>query len=725
MVEDISPRRMKALDFLSLRNVQFVIPDYQRGYVWEAKKQIDTLLLDFLAILKDESQGHFIGIFIYLANSVSSFSENQFHIIDGQQRLTSLFLILFALRQICEDNGDTKNANIFTNNYFTNNEARADDMRLKLKLLRGNNDVYLKIANHEFQQINEEDKETNLYKAYSYILNFFKSLVSEYSIDQIRDAMNKLSLVTIPLAQSDDPHQIFESINAKGSPLTAIDLVRNFVLTHLDDQERDKLIKSHWQKIEEKFPSKDLQDFLRFFLMNQSKNFVNKKNVYKAFCDYYFRQIEQFDNKNILEQILSYAQYYHEIYFEDLNLITGELKNVLIEFRMIDSTMLAPFVIEIYKLYKEQKLSRIMTINCFNLLIIYLFRRSIIGLDTSAITRLFTRITNIIEPYYDGIDYDDIYQKLIERLIVKNLNTEQRMPNDVEIRDILKVKEVYGLKDSLKTLFTKIENHNNSAPVDTSKLQIEHILPQNGDKWVKSLNISEQEHQKQVNRIGNLTFASKSDNITMSNNLFEYKTKILKNTSHLKINQSIINLERWGVEEIEKRTDEIIDEIISLYPYPQISSIIENANSTRFSKSNRKTNSSINYNSINQTSSKRIIRSEKTLSEKYAEVSDEIRNLYDTVKDYILQLGTNISELKLKVYTAFKKTTNIICLEIRDTTIKCTFRLNPKDYSKIEGVRDVTNIGHWGTGDLQIILNNLSDLEKFKFIFDDAYHNNS
>jgi uncharacterized protein with ParB-like and HNH nuclease domain/predicted transport protein len=682
------------------------------------------LLEDFLAILREETQGHFIGIIIYLGIAGTSFSEHKLYVIDGQQRLTTLFLMLFAIRQICEENGDTRNAFNFTNNYILNNEARVDDMRLKLKPLRGGNDVYFKIANQNFKDIHEEDKSTNLYKSYIHIYNFFKYRVREYSIDQIREAMRKLYLVDIPLCENDNPQQIFESINSKGSPLLAIDLVRNFVLMQLDGKDKDKLFESYWRKIENLFSSDgELEEFLRIFLINQSKKFVNKKNIYSSFRDYYNQSI-LLGNEMILGQILSFARHYDEIYFKDINLIHGELKNVLIEFRMIESVMPAPFLIEIYKLYKEQKLSSKLASACFNLIITFLLRRAIIGMNTSSITKLFTTLPSVIESYFEGIDYDEMYNRLVDRLIYMNLNGEQRMPSDYEIRDVLKDKEVYGLKNPLKIIFTKIENYNNSAPVDTSKLQIEHLLPQNGEKWAKSLNISEEEYQIQLNRIGNLTFASKSDNIAMSNNLFEYKKEILKNTGHLKINQNIINLEKWDIEEIEKRTHEMIDQIIFLYPYPDLSSI-SRYERNRPIRAPRKIESRLNNISPNEVSGRQIIHQDKIFDEKYSEASNRTRELYDNVKKYIFQLGPDISEQKQKYYTAFKKTNNIICIEIGKTFLKCSLRLNPIYYQLSEKIRDVTNIGHWGTGDLQLYIYNETDLNNFKFIFEDAYHKNS
>lgn len=146
------------------------------------------------------------------------------------------------------------------------------------------------------------------------------------------------------------------------------------------------------------------------------------------------------------------------------------------------------------------------------------------------------------------------------------------VPDNKQIYDLVINANMYKNKTALRIFLDKLEHDNNPAPVNLSSLSIEHLMPQTPTKqWIEELNITEDEYQRNLNKLGNLTLAAKSDNSKMRNNPWEYKNEILKSTSHLIINQEILEKEQWNIEEINDRTEVLISEINRLFPYPETS----------------------------------------------------------------------------------------------------------------------------------------------------------
>ena len=176
----------------------------------------------------------------------------------------------------------------------------------------------------------------------------------------------------------------------------------------------------------------------------------------------------------------------------------------------------------------------------------------------------------------DG-NYTNIYTHCVKYLVDNNKDKQSFMPDDEYLKSNLKGLNAYALKNYLFVIFEKIESHNNPAPVDFSVLNIEHLMPQTPTKeWIEALGIKKEVYEYNLNRLGNLTLATASDNSRMSNNLFEYKKAVLESTSHLKMNAEILACPTWGIDEIDKRTDMIINKICELYPYVSVGDEVKN-----------------------------------------------------------------------------------------------------------------------------------------------------
>lgn len=556
---------------------QFVIPVYQRNYTWTSNKEVKQYFDDLECILKGKYNQHFLGILIYLINEFN-FSSREFSIIDGQQRLTTTFLILYAIKYLMIEKGETEQASQLENQYLTNLFV-PDNLKFKLKPLVADDIVYQQIVNDRFNEI--ENKTSNVYKNYEWIKKQLTFLLKTYSFNDIIMALNKLYVVCIPITKEDSPQKIFESINSTGAKLVASDLIRNYVLMDIESNTQERYYNTYWKEIEKYVTSdsKKLELFFRFFLAAKTKSLSSMSAIYNDFKNWYSNEYEinHVEPEIALKEIVRYAKYYAAIYYKPIKEVDSRIKNSVEEFRNTLSDMPAPLFIELYSMCETldeegkplityQQFSEIIDlVNC------YLIRRAICGLDTSDITRLFPTLLKDILRECNG-EYTNIVEYTKKNLINKQRGKAAMMPNDDYMRTYLEFANVYSLRVTLRVIFDKIETFNNPAPVDLSKLSVEHLMPQTPTKeWLDTLKVDETKYEKNLHRLGNLTLATKVDNSKMKNKPWDYKKSILEDTSHLKMNKEILAIPQWTIAEINKRNKKLIEDIITLYPYSSAS----------------------------------------------------------------------------------------------------------------------------------------------------------
>lgn len=571
MQQENIPIKVGLLELLyGSQGTQFVIPAYQRNYTWVANKEVKQLLEDIKVVLSGERNKHFIGIMIYLETSLSPFQRER-SVIDGQQRLTTIFLMLYAIKELMLEKGMNSEAEKLENMYLVNpfNETN----KFKLKPLVSDDAVYQQIVVRDYSNIQE--KKANVYLNFFYIKNTLQDLLATHSINNILEAMNKLYIVCVPIGKDDYPQKIFESINATGAKLTASDLIRNFILMPIPSDLQDKYYEQYWKRLEQLIDSdsKKLEAFFRFFIMAKRMTLINKSAVYRAFTEWYNDNIAIYGEENILKEIVNYASYYNTIYKAPIASLDSVLRKAVEEFRFILSDMPAPLLMELYAIHKStdsygnpcisaKQLSEIIVI-----LNSYLMRRSLCGMDTSDITRYFPALLK--ETLTDcGDNYIDIVEIFKKNLVNRNKGNSQEMPDNNRLRDRIQNANMYNLRTWVSIFFRKLELENNPAPVDFSKLSIEHLMPQTATpEWYEALNINKDTYNENVHRFGNLTLAARSDNSRMGNKVWEYKNNVLASTSHLKLNHEILKKAHWTIADIEERTQQLIADITRLYPY--------------------------------------------------------------------------------------------------------------------------------------------------------------
>lgn len=577
-MENQEPKKVGLLKFLQMSmGSQFVIPVYQRNYTWTANKEVKQYFDDLENVLNKKYDKHFLGIIIYLDTPID-YSTREFSVIDGQQRLTTTFLILYAVKNLMISKGMEEEATKLENQFLVNQYV-PDKLKLKLKPLVADDQVYKQIVSDQFDDITE--KGSNVYKNYNWIIEKVESLLQTYSFNDILMALDKLYVVCVPVTSNDSPQKIFESINSTGAKLVASDLIRNYILMDIPSDTQEVYYNQYWKKIEENLTSdsKKIELFFRMFLACKIQSLPNKSEVYGEFKEWF--SLESSSGKTVeecLKEIVTYSKYYNSIYSKSLDKVEPDIREAVKDFRNNLTEMPAPLLMEIYNLYSsiDEEGNRLVTAKQFseiiNLVNVYLIRRSICALDTSDITRLFPTVMKDVLNDCDG-KYGNIVDIAKKNLVNKQRGKAAAMPTDDEIRNYLANANVYNNRVTLRVIFDKMETYNNSAPVDLSKLSVEHLMPQTPTKeWLEALDVDAETYEKNLHRLGNLTLATRSDNSKMKNKPWEYKKEILADTAHLIMNQRILAKEKWTIADIDERNKELIEQFIELYPYLSASS---------------------------------------------------------------------------------------------------------------------------------------------------------
>ena len=570
--QENTPVRVGLLDLLyNSQGAQYVIPAYQRNYTWTAAKEVNQLIDDLKEVLKGKYSKHFIGIMIYLEKSINPFRRER-AIIDGQQRLTTIFLALYAIKDLLLAHGMEDEARQLESSYLINSINK--DIKFKLKPLVSDDLVYQKIVTGDIESVTETD--SNVYKNFLFLKKKIAELANSYSLlNEILPSINKLYLVCVPITEDDYPQKIFESINATGEKLTASDLIRNFILMPIESQTQDEYYTKYWKNLETLVSSnsKKLEAFFRFFLMAKNRTLINKTAVYYAFTNWYKDNIADYGIEGIFKEIIAYAQYFNNIYLRDLQDLEVELREPFFEFREILSDMPAPLMLELYAIHStkdsagKDKISAADFGQIISITNSYLMRRALAGMDTSDISRYFPTLLKEVLSDCNG-DYSNIVEVFKKNLVNRNRGNSQQMPDDKTVRDRILNANMYSLRLWLQIFFKKLESTDNPAPVDFSKLSIEHLMPQTATpEWYSALGVDKETYDRNIHRLGNLTLAAKPDNSKMGNKVWEYKNKVLSSTSHLKLNEAILAKEQWTIKDIDDRTESLILAIENMYPY--------------------------------------------------------------------------------------------------------------------------------------------------------------
>jgi uncharacterized protein with ParB-like and HNH nuclease domain len=540
---------------------QYVIPVYQRNYNWKREDQVKQFINDIEILLENPQRQHFVGSLVYCITK-DTLNGQERSIVDGQQRLTTLMLLLYAIKHVAKERSNDAVAKAINNNYLENREI-ADKYKLRLKPSVSDDDDYKEIA------LGNDDLHSTSNVGLNYA--FCKEQVGEwidrgFSYDQIINAIKRLQIISILLKEEDgdNPQQIFESINSTGMELIAADLIRNYILMNKDNDTQEKLYTNYWRKLENLLPNpRDLESFLRLYLANKQMYLTSKKNVYSEFKKYWNEQLKNVDESSLLQDILRFGEHYYRLYYSNDADVLGE---ELVNYRVLRSDMPAPFTMQVMELLRTGAITVEQASSVIRLINIYLIRRYITNLDTNDISRYFPTYLRLVRERCAKEGYKNFYKICKDVLINSTRQKTSYIPDDADIKNYLKTANAYNLKN-IRWILEKIELKKSNVPIEPGSLSIEHVMPQTkGTAWTEANNVSFEEYVSYVNRLGNLTLAAKVDNTAMGNRSFAVKKEILHKSSHIKMNEYFFKKKKWGFSEIDARTDAIINEILQLFP---------------------------------------------------------------------------------------------------------------------------------------------------------------
>ncbi|MCQ2844455.1 DUF262 and DUF1524 domain-containing protein [Helicobacter pylori] len=657
------------------QNNQFVIPIYQRLYSWK-KEQCEQLWDDIIKIGgNDQMNGHFIGSILYVRDDNTHSSP--LLIIDGQQRLTTITLLFIALRNHSSD--EVKILEKFSRkeieSYLINNN-KDGDKKFRLILSESDKDTLLSLIDKNKRKPSEPSVKI--------VENFelFEKWISENTdkLETIFKGLKKLMIVWIALEKGkDDPQLIFESMNSKGIELTQTDLIRNYIVMETEVEKQEDFYNQYWRAMEEDFKQNEtlFNRFVRHYLTIKTGKIPNIKKVYEAFKDY--QQKEGIEIEDLLKDLQKYCGYFCQIAFKKES--DKDLNKALSFLVDLEMDVVYPLLLELYSDYSDGVLSKQDFIPIIALTESYLCRRAVCGLESSGLNKIFAFFTKKINK--------DQYLESMKVHFLSLEKTTGKFPKDSEFRDSFITIDFYKLKKikKIKSFLERLENFDTKEPVDTQKCNTEHIMPQTlNPEWERDLGENFKAiHEKYLHTIGNLTLTGY--NSEYSNNSFQEKRDMEKGfkQSPLRLNQSLKDLEVFGEKEIEKRANDLANWALKIWTYPKLDPKILEKYKPKKEKKEKKVYDLSSY--------------------KFSPYS---RELFDILREKIKALDERITENFMKHYITYKHDT--IFVSIVPLKYELNLILN-MDFSELQDeikeklkIRDVSNIGHLGIGDMEVKL---------------------
>jgi uncharacterized protein with ParB-like and HNH nuclease domain/predicted transport protein len=615
---------------------QFIVPIFQRDYSW-GTKHCQQLWKDVIRVGSDPKvKGHFLGSVVYVAAEDNTATITRWLLIDGQQRMTTLTLLLIALRDQMNqapgngDDGEEESTPEELDDYYLRNRHGKGDRRHKLHLRRADHDTLIALLDGKDipDAASERVKENFL---------FLRDLVAQADVQTVYAGIKKLVVVDVSLTRGqDDPQMIFESLNSTGVDLTQADLIRNFVLMRLDESSQTQLYEEHWQPIEQAFGRRyrtEFDKFVKDFLTLQMRPGTPLKaaDIYHEFRSYFSRIVEKRGVDGILSDLRRFGTYYTAFSLGQEK--QPALKEAFARLRSLVEVA-SPVVLTLYDYHDRAKtLSADEFVEAIELLESFVFRRSVCDMQTRSLGQIFASLAYRITEN----------QPLLSlKVALYRQGKKRRFPTDTEFREALETRDIYDMRTCFY-LLDRLENFSKER-IDTSNFSIEHVMPQNEDlrpEWRTMLGSEWKTVQETwLHRLGNLTLTGY--NSTYSDRPFTEKKTIAGgfNDSPLRLNKFIREHSTWDATTIEQRGKQLADKAITVWRPLVVDPL-----------------------AVKQ----RELEEHKALAANYRiddlELDDTAKNLFEALRPQIQTLGADVVELpndRSVIYRVFDFVVEII-----------------------------------------------------------------
>ena len=669
-------------------NKQFLIPNYQRFYNWDME-QCKRLWNDIVEMQKKGKVGHFVGSIVNIAEQAMPTGVQKYMIIDGQQRMTTLTLLLLALRDYAIKNPEDNTINSKRiDNMLLKNEYESGDERYKLLLTETDRDILIRLVEEKPIAVDTRSRLLENYK-------FFSGKISDMELSpaQVYESIGKLQIVNITLDRTiDDAQAIFESLNSTGKELSESDLIRNYVLMGLEPNEQNYVYEHLWRPMELLFEYETqgsvMDRFFKDYLTMKITRIPKQDRVYEEFKTYHLN-CEFATIRELCQDIYTYAKCYTNMVFRRSS--NSTLKSLYEDINDLRMEVSYPFLLKVHNDYEEGLINVDELCEIIKLCISYVFRRSICDIPTNSLNKTFATLRNEIKT--------DDYVNSIKAFFVLR-DDYKEFPNDDKFEKAFVSRDVYNMR-SRNFLLSHLENYKNKAPIIIENFTIEHIMPQNPKlsiEWQQELGPTWKDVQKTyLHTIGNLTLTAY--NSEMSDNPFMIKMDMeggLKESA-LRLNAYLVKLTEWNEQRIKERAKILADKAKEIWEYPEM------------------------------TDAKLApYRKEEKPAERYSidtyDVNVFTKTLFDVLDRRVQNLSPNVKREFKKLYVAYKLDTNFVDIVFQKQRLRISVNMKFDDVIDPNGIcRDITRLGRWGNGDVELYMEHTSDVDQVMAIIEQSY----
>ena len=681
------------LKFLK-KSPQFVIPIYQRNYSWTAA-QCQQLWNDLLRAGRDAKvNAHFIGSIVYVERALSNVTtQESLLVIDGQQRLTTCSLLITALARHFEQRGLGELLEAFSAkklfNYYLLNPEEDGERHFKLILSETDKETLLALLKNTPVPAEHSHRIAENYA-------LFQQWIAQHhtELDAICQGLAKLVIVDVSLDRAqDNPQLIFESMNSTGLELSQADLIRNYILMGLEPGLQTSLYKTYWRPMEKAFGQKAYVEhfdaFMRHYLTTKTGDIPNIGNVYTAFKA--FSRDFSGDVAALVADIHAFARYYCAM---ALGTETDtQLKQAFHDLRELKVDVAYPFLLDVYHDYKTGRLSPDEVHRIVRLVESYVFRRAVCAVPTNSLNKTFAGMSRSLKK-------DRYLESVLAAFLI--LPSYRRFPLDEEFLRHIKTRDLYNFR-SRSYWLRKLENHGRKERVAVENYTVEHIMPQNKQlsaNWQTELGENWQTIQETwLHTLGNLTLTAY--NSEYSDHAFSYKRDVVQDShghiigfaaSPLKLNAGLAQTAQWNEAAIAQRANRLAKEAARVWEAPSLDADILAQYHTARQEDNPDTG-------------KYAVTDHPHL------VSGQMREVFAALRKQIVALDPCVREAFWKLYVAYKAETNFVDIVPQAKRLLLVLNISTEDLDDPKGLcRDISNIGRWGNGDVEIGVSTLDEL---------------
>ncbi len=669
-------------------NKQFLIPVYQRYYSWDTD-QCRRLWNDIVDMQKKNRVGHFVGSIVNIAEQAMPTGVQKYMIIDGQQRMTTLTLLLIALRDYAHAHPEDTSINYKRiDNMLLKNEYEAGDERYKLLLTETDRDILIRLVESKPIADGTKSRLLDNYK-------FFSEKIAEQSLlpAAVYESIGKLQIVNITLDRTmDDAQAIFESLNSTGKALSESDLIRNYVLMGLEPLEQAYVYEHLWRPMEQLFvyetQGSDMDSFFRHYLTMKLARIPKQEHVYEEFKQYHLN-CEFSTIRELCQDLLTYARFYTDIVFKRSK--SAELKHLYEDIVDLRMEVSYPFLLKVHQDCAEGTITEDNLKEILRLCISYVLRRSICNLATNSMNKTFATFKNAI--------HADDYMNSVKAFFILQ-DTYKEFPDDEKFTAAFMSRDIYSMR-ARNYILSRLENIDNRTSIMIENYTIEHIMPQNASlsaEWQKELGTNWKEIQKTyLHTIGNLTLTLY--NSEMSDRSFTDKLNMTGGfkESALRLNAYLVQQTHWNESHIQERAKLLADKAIKIWPYPSLTE-----------------EELAPYAEVGKSASKYSLES--------YDLNAFTRVLFETLDRRIMNLSPDVKREYKKLYIAYKLDTNFADVVVQKQRLRISVNMKFSQVVDPNGIcRDITGVGRWGNGDVELFMEHTSDINRVMEIIEQSY----